>query len=214
VSTMELDNGFTLPRVQSAPASAGDAEGELVARAKSDPTAFGQLFERYYPRILGFTYRCTLSMAVAEDLTSATFLKALRSLRRYDHRAKFSAWLYRIAANEVRLHWRGQTRGRQLLCRTADQGDAERVYFEESGLEAGESRQEKLRLFASLRAAVSQLPDRYRTVIALRYFEELSYDAIAEVLGKRVGTVKSLAHRGLHRLKKVLEQDAMLRQTN
>jgi RNA polymerase sigma-70 factor, ECF subfamily len=104
-------------------------EASLVARAKQDPEAFGLLFEAYYSRVLNFVYRCTQDTALAEDLASNTFLQALRALPRYDHRASFLAWLFRIALNEVRMHWRKTARNRRRVREMLSEETLERVYF-------------------------------------------------------------------------------------
>jgi RNA polymerase sigma-70 factor (ECF subfamily) len=62
-------------------------------------------------------------------------------------------------------------------------------------------------MYAQVRDAVGRLPDRYRTVILLRYFEGLPCDMVAEVLHRRIGTVKSWLHRGAKRLRGILEQE-------
>ena len=187
---------------------AADSNGEcrLIERAKTDPEAFGRLFETHYDRILTYTYRSTLNLAVAEELTSNTFFKALRGLSRYRRRVPFAAWLYRIATNEVRMHWRSQRRRRTTASDPASLEELQRTYFDSPAVEAEEQRREKMLAYARLHELIALLPERYRSVILLRFFEGLSYDAMAEVLGKRVGTVKSLVHRGLRRLRVVLEQ--------
>lgn len=185
-------------------------EADLAARAKSDPEAFGRLFEAYYPRVLNFAYRCTQNIAVAEDLTSNTFLQALRAIGRYDRRASFLAWLFRIALNEVRMHWRTMARRRRREADWPHELNLDRVYFEVSELETEEDVREKLAAFERLRRGVNMLPDRYRGAVILRYYEELPYETIADVLGRRVGTVKSLVHRGIKRLEEILEHAATL----
>ena len=180
-------------------------EAELVERAKARPEEFGALYELHYAKILGYVYRRTLDVALAEELTSNTFFKALRALPRYDHRGHFAAWLYRIASNEVKAHRRAASSRRENNhLRPEELG---RVYFATvtpevtEGPNGEEDVEEKLRAFARLHEAVSRLPDRYQVAISLRYFESLSYAEIAEVLGKKLGTVKSLIHRGLGPLK-------------
>jgi RNA polymerase sigma-70 factor (ECF subfamily) len=192
---------------------AADSDGEcrLIERAKTDPQAFGRLFESHYDRILTYTYRSTLDLAVAEELTSNTFFKALRGLPRYRRRVPFAAWLYRIATNEVRMHWRSRRRRRTTPRDPAALEQLQRTYFESPAVEAEEQRREKMRAYARLHELIALLPERYRSVILLRFFEGLSYEAIAHVLGKRIGTVKSLVHRGLRRLRVLLEQDATFR---
>jgi RNA polymerase sigma-70 factor (ECF subfamily) len=183
------------------------AEHALIERARSDPQAFGKLFEIYYLRVLGYTYRCTWNRAVAEDLTSATFLKALRSIHRYDHRARFGAWLYRIATNEIRMYWRARSRAEAAHRRACEASIPADMQRDETGLEASEAAAEQAKMHARVRNAVGRLPDRYRTVIMLRYFEGLPCDMVAEVLHRRIGTVKSWLHRGAKRLRVILEQE-------
>ena len=112
VKTLELDTLGESRDIRAADADGSVGDAELIERAKTDPEAFGRLFEAYYDRIITYTYRCSLNLAVAEDLTSNTFFKALRGLPKYRHRVSFLAWLYRIAANEVRMHWRSESRRR------------------------------------------------------------------------------------------------------
>ena len=90
--------------------------------------------------------------------------------------------------------------------------DLKCTYFESPGIETEEERQEKMRAYARLHELLRQLPHRYRSVIVLRFFENLPYKVIADVLDKRIGTVKSLVHRALRRLKLILERDATFRE--
>jgi RNA polymerase sigma-70 factor (ECF subfamily) len=207
LSTVELNIRLEARTVLSPGSAQEVVDHALIERAKSDPQAFGRLFETYYLRVLGYTYRCTWNRAVAEDLTSATFLKALRSIHRYDHRARFSAWLYRIATNEVRMHWRARSRAEAAHRRAFETSAPAHVERDETGLEATEAAAEQAAMYAQVRDAVGRLPDRYRTVIMLRYFEGLPCDMVAEVLHRRIGTVKSWLHRGAKRLRDILEQE-------
>jgi len=172
-------------------------EAELVERAKTSPLAFGQL---YYEKILGCVYRRTLDATVAEELTSNTFFNALRALPAYEHRGRFAAWLYRIATNEIKIRRRNSSI--RIKSIGSWQGELSRVYFASSTLDGEEDAEEKMRAFARLHEALYRLPDKYQVVISLRYFEAMPHVEIAEVLGKRLGTVKSLLHRGLKQLKR------------
>jgi len=175
-------------------------EAELVEHAKRLPQAFGPLYDLYYGKILGYVYRRTLDGAVAEELTSNTFFKALRALPEYDHRGHFAAWLYRIAINEIRAHRRTASSRRESNHQWRE--ELGRVCFASQGPDRDEDVEEKMRAFAQLHEALGRLPDRYQVVISLRYFEAMSYAEIAAVLGRRLGTVKSLVHRGLQRLRR------------
>jgi RNA polymerase sigma-70 factor, ECF subfamily len=179
-------------------------EVELVERAKTEPQCFGLLYERYYSRILNYAYRRTLDVVLAEEITSSTFYGALRGLPGYGNRGKFGAWLYRIAGNEIRLSWRAQRRRRE-----GDSGWREefgRVRFAAQQAISAEDIEEKARQFVRLHEAMSRLPERYQTVLALRYFEGLSCDDVADVLEKKSATVRSLIRRGLERLRRQFEK--------
>src|ERR1044071_4957661 len=84
-------------------------EYEVLERSKADPRAFGVLYEKYFDRIFNFIYRQTDDEDLTADLSSQTFLNALRHIGRYEFRGcAFSAWLYKIATNEVNKHYRKQ----------------------------------------------------------------------------------------------------------
>jgi RNA polymerase sigma-70 factor (ECF subfamily) len=178
----------------------GPDDDQLVALAKSDRQFFGDLYDRYYGRILNYIYRRTLDVATAEEITSNTFLKALRALPGYEHRGKFGAWLYRIAGNEIRLYWRAMRRQPDDDRKWRE--DYARVRFAANDATTVENVEEQVCQFARLHAALLGVPERYQTVLALRYFEGMSYEEVADILEKKVGSVKSLIHRGLKCLRR------------
>jgi RNA polymerase sigma-70 factor (ECF subfamily) len=183
-------------------------EAELVQVAKADHGAFGPLFEAYYESVLTYIYRCTMNLAVAEDLTSSTFFKALRGLEKMRPGVPFRPWLYGIATNEIRMHWRSRKRSRTKAVSPTCLEGLGSVCFGPAGLESQEDRDEAMRAYARLHDHLAHLPERYRSVLMLRYFEGLQYTEISLVLGKRMVTVRSLLHRALGRLRTVLEDDA------
>ena len=84
-------------------------EARLVQQARDDLQVFGVLYDRYVERIYAYAQRETGDVATAEDIVSATFEKALKHLPSYRWRGtSFGAWLYKIARNELRMHWRKQ----------------------------------------------------------------------------------------------------------
>src|ERR1700742_421458 len=86
-------------------------EYQILARSKKDPRAFGELYEKYFDRIFNFIYRQTDDEDLAGDLSSQTFINALNHLSGYEFRGvPFSAWLYRIARNEINKHYRKNKR--------------------------------------------------------------------------------------------------------
>jgi RNA polymerase sigma-70 factor (ECF subfamily) len=77
-------------------------EKRLIEQAKSDPEAFGVIFDAYYPDIFGYILRRTANVEVARDIASETFFKAFRNLSKFRWRGiSISSWLYRIASNEI-----------------------------------------------------------------------------------------------------------------
>jgi len=180
-------------------------EAELVERAKTQPEAFGHLYDRYYSVVLNYVFRRTLDVALAEELTSNTFFNALRALGGYENRGKFLAWLYRIAGNEIRLNWRARRKQHEGEARW--RAELGRLRFATDPAIATEEVEEQARQFARLHEALGRLPERYQTILALRYFESLSCEQVAEVVGSKVGTVKSLIHRGLKQLRRQYEGD-------
>ncbi len=184
-------------------------ETNIIEEAKTNPEAFGQLYELHYSVILGYIFHRTLDRSLSEDLTSNTFFNALKALPRYKHKAPFRAWLYRIASNEIRNYFRKAKR-RQTMekgYRSINwEKEIEQIDFTELDIEAQECKKQKMETYIRLLTLLWQLPDRYQSVITLRYFENLSYQDIANVLDKRIGTVKSLLHRGLKLLRKLMDK--------
>lgn len=181
-----------------------ESEKELVESAKTSAVAFGRLYEIHYGAILNYLYRRTLNVNAAEELTSNTFFNALNALPRFRRQAPFRAWLYRIALNELRMHFRREKRRRNIEDTFCLKENLERIHF--SG-PFTEDREGSIRQYAFLHREIAKLPKRYQDAIVFRFIENLSYSDISQILGKRMGTVKSLIHRGLKRLRHQIEKN-------
>lgn len=177
-------------------------ERRLVAQAREDPRAFGELFDRYYEAIFRYILHRTANVALAQELTSETFYKALDRLWTFRWRGlPFSSWLYRIASNEVNAHYR---RHRHYRTGSLDDfGDrlADELTEADRELLAAEALLEEDVFFRELHRQIADLKPKYQEVITLRYFEDKKIREIAEILGKSPGTVKSLLHRALGQLR-------------
>ncbi len=174
-----------------------DEDRMLVSAALHDTEAAERLYDKYYSDILGYIYHCTFDDTVAEDLTSNVFLAVFRHLRQFRwRRASFRAWLYRIATNEVRMHWRRQKRIKIISLQTDDNEN-----FAGPSTSDNIASAEEYRL---LHKALLELRLKYRTVIILRYFEGKTIAEIGEITGRKRGTVKSQLHRGLLKLQDIL----------
>lgn len=186
-------------------------EQALVAGARADAAAFGELYDFYLPRIYGFIARRVEDRDVAEDLTATTFERALGAVRRDDFRnASFGGFLYRVASNAVIDHARRRTRTIPLGVRASDldeDGDLDRM--ESIGDEAA------TRAFAAaidrdtLRRALVGLPDAHRRVIILKYFDGLEPDELCAALGCSRQTLAVKLHRALRALRGVVEREAI-----
>ena len=171
-------------------------EKELIKKAQKDPEVFGQIYDKYYYKILGYILKRVADLEIAQDITSETFLKALQKLWQFRWRnIPFSAWLYRIANNEIANYFR---KNKQKLTSLKKISESVVAYNPKEKLERHQD-------FLILQQKILKLPIKYQEVIALRFFEKKRIKEIAEILGKKEGTIKSLLHRGLKKLKKLME---------
>jgi len=179
-------------------------EKELVRRAQKAPDAFAELYDRYYPKIFGYILRRTANLETAQDLTSETFFKALNKLWQFRWRnISFSSWLYKIASNEINQHFRKIEHKKSLSLEELQEQGFEPISRDDLESELIEA-QEQLRQHREFRAVqdkIVRLPARYQEVIALRFFEQKQIKEISEILGKKEGTVKSLLHRAVEKLR-------------
>jgi RNA polymerase sigma-70 factor (ECF subfamily) len=173
-------------------------ERVLVARAKSDPEAFGQLYQQFVGRIYNYHYRHTGNSTEAEDLTSRTFYRALRSITSYRERqgASFQAWLFRIAHNLVINWYRDSGRHPSVSIDTV-QPIHSTVQAPHEYVEANEERERLLQVIAGL-------PEDRKTLLILKFVEQMPNVDIASVMGKSEGAIKALYHRTLTSLREMM----------
>jgi RNA polymerase sigma-70 factor (ECF subfamily) len=168
---------------------------DLAARAGlGDVEAFGELVLRYQRAVFSVAYRMLGSRRDAEDATQETFMRAFRAFERFDPDRPVRPWLKRIAAN-LCLNWLESWRVKPIILAgdTGPEGGPE-ADLGEWAIEAGPTpEQSALRAEQTERlwAAIWQLPPRYRVVIELRHFQELSYAEIAEALARPLSDIKS-----------------------
>lgn len=165
----------------------------MLAYAAGEAGAFKELFERHAPGLLRLMQRELFAREEANDLVQQTFLHLHRARRDFDPTQRFKPWLYTIALNLKREHFRRRRRRPEVLGNAGDERSAE-----PRGQEVLEARR-------SVSWALGQLPEENRTVIELHWFEGLSFAEVAKALG--IGTVaaKVRAHRGYVKLRRLLE---------
>lgn len=176
-----------------------ESERELIARAATDPAAFGELYERYVDRIYNYIYHRVGNHHDAEDLTAKTFQRVLHHIDRYvDRGAPFSAWLYRIAHNLV-ANWHRDRSRRQVI----SLDELAHSAYRQADPYSQAIQNEQIEM---VRRAIRRLNPERQTLLILKHSEHLSNAEIAEILGKSEGAIKSLYHRTLLTLRRLLEE--------
>jgi RNA polymerase sigma-70 factor (ECF subfamily) len=178
-------------------AIAEPADEELVKLVLGgERERFAVLVDRYKRGITNFIGASVRSPSDVADLSQETFLRAYAHLGTFNPAlGRFSTWIYHIARNVVRT-FLGKSQRRPQLQELGDERSLEAA-VPDCSLEADPSggvlRSEAE---ADVRAALAELPERTRTVLALRYYDNLEYQAIAQTMGLSLGNVKTLIHRG------------------
>jgi len=190
-------------------ALAASSEGTAAERArlialvelarKGDVDAFGLLYDHYHTAVYRFLFYRTRSATLAEDLTSETFFRALRSMTGFRWQGKdFGAWLMTIARNLATDHFKaGRTR---LEMATEDMGQ------HDDATEGPESAVLASLTNEVLLKALAKLPDEQRDCVVMRFLQGLSIAETAAVLGRSDGAVKQLQLRGVRNLAKLMPE--------
>ena len=175
-------------------------EDAQVRRAQEDPAAFGVLYERYVDQIFSYIYYRTADRQEAEDLTSRTFLRALRHLPRYELRgAPFSSWLYRIAHNLV-VNWY-HDRSRHRLIHLDELALPPELKTDDDPPNRDIEDEERRLLLDAIR----RLPGDRQELIILKLSQGLSNTEIGQIMGRSEGAIKQLYYRTLRALRRELE---------
>lgn len=175
---------------------------EIVARVTDGETRlFEELVRRHQDAVYGAALRFLRSSSDAHDVAQEAFLRAYRGLGRFKGESKVSTWLYRITYNLCvdRQRSRARQRGRPASLDEAGETADARVDVERDVL-ADEER-------ALVRRAVDDLEERYRTPVLLHYYQKLSYEEIASVLGVPVKTVETRLYRARKLIRRRLERE-------
>jgi RNA polymerase sigma-70 factor (ECF subfamily) len=170
---------------------------DLVGKIRAgDRDAFAILVERYKRGIANFIGAGVRSPSDVADLTQETFLRAFAHLATFNpDLGRFSTWLYHIARNVVRT-FLGRSLRRPAPAELGEDRTLENSVpdrSEDADPMGGVLRSEAE---AEVRAALADLPERTRTVLALRYYDNMDYQTIATTMGLSLGNVKTLIHRG------------------
>ena len=176
-----------------------------VKSQKGDREAFGTLVENFQKRIYSFCYQFFRDRDIATEMTQETFLRAYRYINKYDPKKKFSTWLYSIAKNICIDEKRKMDRSRAV---SIDDANPASILSSQQSQHLKDPSQISMQVEDRmlLEKAITQLPEKYRAAIILCYFQELSYQEIAEVLGLNLNLVKVRIFRAKKQLLEILKE--------
>ena len=173
-----------------------DEDGSLALAAQKDPAAFAALYDRWLNPVYQYFLSRTADISRAEDLTSQLFLSVFHSLKRYEHRGHFAAWLFTMARNLANKDYRRQKREISLeKIDVPDLSSDPADQYDESGD------------IVRLRKIISRLPRDEQDLVRLRYAAGLSYAEMGLILHKKQDAVKKSLYRLQNRLQSLLEDE-------
>ena len=173
-----------------------DLEREKVIRAKNDLKEFDYLYRKYFPVMNNFVFHRVNSEADRQEIVSNVFFKAMKKLSLFrfldSRKCSFSSWLYRIAVNEINQFYRNVKRSGKIV---------EMYKFNQvDGTEMGIS-------YELVRSKLHDFKQEEQNLIALKYFEKLSYKELGDIYKKSEGAMKVKMHRLMNRLRDSINKE-------
>ncbi|MDI6743414.1 MAG: RNA polymerase sigma factor [Smithella sp.] len=175
-------------------------EAEIVVRIlKGDRQAYALLVEEYKTVIYSLAYRMTGQAEDAQDLAQESFLQAYKNLSRFDTKRSFFTWLYTVSLNVIRNHLKKSKRKHydfqydKISSENFSTGSQAACFIENKAREE------------LLQSCLPELSPDIRELLILRYYQNLSFESVAEITGLSVSAVKMRVYRGLEKLKKIME---------
>jgi RNA polymerase sigma-70 factor (ECF subfamily) len=172
---------------------------------KGDQRAFAEIVDLYKEKLYHLAYRMTGNRQEAEDVVQETFLRVYKNLDRYDENQKFSTWIYRITTNLCIDRLRKKRTIFSLDAASSDHEGLDGYTMLPSDDRTPESELLLSETQRLIHDAIASLPVKYKSVMILKYLQELSLQEISDVLEMPVTTVKTRVHRGREFLRKRLQ---------
>lgn len=176
---------------------------ELIERLRTPGecrAAFGQVMRIYAEPLYRQIRRLVTSHEDADDILQNTFLKAWQSLEYFRGDARLGTWLYKIAINES-LTFLAREKRRTTL--SLDDPDSTVAHSAAADTELDSQLAAKL-----LHEAIQTLPEKQRLVFSMRYYDEMKYEDISEILGTSVGALKASYHLAVKKIEKYVEDNS------
>jgi RNA polymerase sigma-70 factor (ECF subfamily) len=188
-------------RAASQPVLADESDEALALRLQDGDTAAGEvLVKRFHPALIRYLRRLAGGDHLAEELHQQTWLSVLDHIDKFDPASTaggFKAWMFRIATNKANDHWRSRGREKSATERL-------KLVTDEVQPPAGE-RLESTEQQLKLQRAIEQLPEAQRQVLMLRYYSNLKFVEIAEMLGCPLNTALGRMHKAVLKLRQLME---------
>jgi len=173
-------------------------EKKLVQLSKEgDEEAFAALVNKYKTKVFHLAFSFTHNRDIADDLTQEAFIKAYFALPKFQLKSEFGTWLYRITLNHIKDYLRKKGRVKEISLDDLAVSQEEEIQIKEK-----EQEEQRRRI---LYRSLSELPEKYQSILTLRDIQGISYEDISIILKISPGTVNSR----LHRARKMLRKNIM-----
>lgn len=167
----------------------------IVGCKKGLPECFSQIVDIYANRCYGYFYRLTSNREVSDDLLSALFVKLVEKINSYKG-GNFDSWLFKVASNIFHDYLRGKYQQKKML-------DAKKSQLDLRPTETEQNEDERI---DKLQIQLLKLDEDTRELIMMRFYSQLSFREMAAMRAEPIGTILSKVHRGLKKLRKLMEQ--------
>lgn len=167
----------------------------IVGCKRADAESFSQLIDMYSRRCYGYFYRLTGNRDVSDDLLSELFVRLVEKISSFKG-GSFDGWLFRTASNIFHDYLRDKYRRRRLI-----EGQKERLE-----LRPGKKERDDNENVDKLQIQLGKMDEDTRKLLMLRFYSQLSFKELAEQRGEPIGTTLSKVHRGLKKLRELMEQ--------
>ena len=169
--------------------------------ARGERHLFAEIIDRYSGLVAGCIAGQGVDPVDVEDLAQLTFINVFKGIHGFRGEAKLSSWIYRIAVNIARQHLK------KLAIRPGTDSMEQQLEVGRQPADSREGGDARMLRARALQQAMSQLSDNQRTALSLYYFEELSYEEIAEAMGQNINTIRTHIRRGKQGLAGIMPQD-------
>ena len=175
-------------------------ENQLIHKAQQgNKAAYGELMNLHHRTVEKFAYQCGVRLDDIPDVTQEVFIKLYRFLHQFNQE-RFTTWLYKITLNTARDYYRKETREKNKEAKIIE--NTQQFNFDSAEMKVLLFEEER-----QLHEAIIQLDEKYRIPLILYYFQDLSYQQIADVQNISMSAVKTRLFRAKDALKKVMQEN-------